>query len=69
MAPRIMLALFITLATLTFGGCATSFSSIQAREDGSYTLTRVKRGCFKVTSSIYNCSAADGGLSCNTIDD
>lgn len=57
-----------TVATATLlSGCVTTFTSIEPREDGSYTLTRVKQGVFYIGSSVYHCTASEDSLSCETI--
>jgi len=61
--------LIIALAVLGVCGCATAFTSIQPREDGGYTVTRIKQGFFYVGSNVYNCTGEGTKLTCSAIND
>jgi hypothetical protein len=45
----------------------TTFTSIHPNEDGSYKLTRVKQGFFRVSSRVYTCQAQGDTLACKTV--
>ena len=49
-------------------GCASQYSSIRKNDDGTYVVTRVKQGLFRVYGTTYLCSTQGEGLSCKEID-
>jgi hypothetical protein len=59
--------LLLVFATLT-AGCASTYSSIAKNEDGSYTLTKVTQGFFRMKGTIYHCAGQGPALNCSEID-
>ena len=59
--------LLLVFAALT-AGCASTYSSIAKNEDGSYTLTKISQGFFRVKGSVYHCTGQGQALACSEID-
>lgn len=69
MNTRLYILALSALLALSVSGCATAFTSIEAREDGTYTLTRIKEGFFNISSNVYHCTAEGLTMKCNVIND
>jgi len=59
--------LLLVVAALT-AGCASSYSSIAKNEDGSYTLTKITQGFFRLKGTVYHCAGQGQALNCSEID-
>jgi len=57
----------LVLAALT-AGCASSYSSIARNEDGSYTLTKISQGFFRIKGTVFHCTGQGQSLNCSEID-
>ncbi len=61
-----------TLVLLAMGfstlGCQAAYTSIQTAVDKAYSLTRTKNGFFKVSGTLYSCTAEGKKMSCTEID-
>ena len=60
-----------TLVLLTIGfatlGCQATYTSIQPAGDKSYFITRTKNGFFKVSGTLYSCTADGKKMSCTEV--
>ncbi len=59
--------LLLIAAALT-AGCASTYSSIAKNEDGSYTLTKITNGFFRIKGTVFHCTGQGQALSCAEID-
>lgn len=59
--------LLLVVAALT-AGCASTYSSIAKNEDGSYTLTKISQGFFRVKGTVFHCTGQGPALNCAEID-
>jgi hypothetical protein len=57
--------LLVGLASL---GCSATYTSIQPAGEKSYFLTRTKNGFFKISGSIYSCTAEGKKMTCTEVD-
>jgi len=57
--------LAIGLSTLA---CQATYTSIQPAGDKTYFLTRTKNGFFKVSGTLYSCTADGKKMSCTEVD-
>jgi hypothetical protein len=57
----------LVFATLT-AGCASTYSSIAKNEDGSYTLTKITQGFFRIRGTVFHCAGQGQALNCSEID-
>lgn len=55
------------LVALSASACASTFSSIELNEDGTYTLTRIRDGFASRSSKVYRCEESDEGLVCRAL--
>jgi starvation-inducible outer membrane lipoprotein len=63
-----MKKLMMTAAlALGLSACASTYTSIERQDDGTYVLTRVKQGFFSVGSNVYTCTESSAGLSCRPL--
>ncbi len=64
--PRVALIGIALLGT----ACASFYTSIEKADDGSYTVTRVRQGFWRIYGTVYRCAATTTGrsLNCDEID-
>jgi len=57
----------ILLASVIVSGCAGFYTNIQKSADGSYTVTQVTQGFWRVRGEVYRCEAAGTAMTCRKI--
>ncbi len=62
------LAKLLLVAAALTAGCASTYSSIAKNEDGSYTLTKITNGFFRIKGTVFHCTGQGQTLSCAEID-
>ncbi len=61
--------LFLLIAVaLTSIGCQATYTSIQPAGEKAYFLTRTKQGFFKVSGTLYSCTAEGAKMTCTEVD-
>jgi hypothetical protein len=58
----------LLFATLGAAGCASTYSSIAKNDDGSYTLTKITQGFFRIKGTVFHCAGQGQALNCSEID-
>lgn len=64
---RKWLALLIVAVCLSSPGCAAVYTSISKANDGSYTVTKVRQGFFRVYGELYRCTANGESMTCTKL--
>ena len=62
------LAKVLLLFAAMTAGCASTYSSIAKNEDGSYTLTKITQGFFRIRGTVFHCTGQGQALNCAEID-
>jgi len=63
-----LMAIVLAGISLLTGGCSSTFNSIEKNEDGSYTLTKVRKEIVAPHGYVYRCVAKDDIFWCRKID-
>jgi hypothetical protein len=63
-----MKTLVLILVGFSALGCQATYTSIQPAGEKAYFLTRTKNGFFKVSGTIYSCTAEGKKMSCTEVD-
>ena len=66
MTKKILAGLVVSLMFAM--GCQSMNTSLERNANGSYTLTSVKAGFFRVYSTVHNCTGDGMDMSCRKID-
>jgi hypothetical protein len=48
-------------------GCAGFYTNIEKSADGSYTITKVAQGFWRVRGEVYRCEGAGTAMTCRKI--
>jgi hypothetical protein len=64
---RISLATLVGLLLLGVG-CAGVYTGIKRADDGSYTVTKITQGFWRVYGTVYRCTETGTTLTCAKID-
>ena len=65
MKTKLLLLIAVGLTSI---GCTSTYTSIQPAGEKAYYLTRTKNGFFKVSGTMYSCTAEGKKMSCTEID-
>jgi hypothetical protein len=57
------------LAIVWFGasGCVGAYTNIDRASDGSYTVTKVTQGPWRVSGEVYRCEASGASMTCTEL--
>jgi hypothetical protein len=60
----------LMLILVGFGmlGCQATYTSIQPAGEKAYFITRTKQGFFKVSGTLYSCTAEGTKMTCTEVD-
>ncbi len=61
------LAGLVAIFCFTVSGCAGSYTNIDKASDGSYTVTKVTQGFWRVSGELYRCSATGATMTCTKL--
>jgi hypothetical protein len=63
-----MKAFLLIVVALSSVGCASAYTSIQPAGDKTYYVTKTTQGLFKVSGTLYQCTAEGKAMTCTEID-
>jgi hypothetical protein len=63
-----MKALLILATLLTSVGCASAYTSIVPAGEKTYFVTKTEQGFFKVSGTLYSCTAEGKKMTCTEVD-
>jgi hypothetical protein len=63
-----MKALLMIAVAISSLGCASAYTSIQPVGDKTFYVTKTEQGFFKVSGTLYHCTAEGKSMSCTEID-
>ena len=58
---------FVAMAMLSAAGCVRSYTNIDKAEDGSYTVTAVEQGFWRIHGQVYRCEPSGNTMTCTRI--
>ena len=60
----------LIVALIGFGllGCQATYTSIQPAGEKAYFITKTQQGFFKVSGTLYSCTAEGNKMTCTEVD-
>lgn len=67
MSGRGAVAAIVVVVALMSTGCSSTYTEMMRNDDGTYMLTRIRVGVFKLRSEVQKCHVvnAEGDLECD----
>ncbi len=61
---RLLSTGLVAIAMLSAAGCVRSYTNIEKADDGSYMVTAMEQGFWRVHGLIYRCQPAGNTMTC-----
>ena len=64
---HVRVAGLLAVVCLGVSGCAGAYTNIDRASDGSYTVTKITQGFWRVSGEVYRCEASGGNMTCTEL--